>query len=395
MKVTRRQVLKTGLAASTVFSPLSISLAQARTLKMAILYPLTGPFAFAGQAGLEGLRDATDYFNEVKGGVGGRKVELIVEDTGYDVSKGTAAFNRIITREREDELLLVYGDSTGLSKALAPEIARLKLPYTATSFSSELADPKAYPTMFVFGPTYNDMLGALLQQVRRVKGKAKVALVYSNSEFGKDPIPYAKAQAAKLGMEIVAEEVTPLAVPDATALALKLRQANPDFVIAHGYVLTVEPVLLKAAREQGLKATFMGTYYSAELALLQRAGAAADGFVVAYHNPYWYDNLASGIDTLKKYRASKGKDNNYKTTYYIGAYTSASAIWEAYRRAGVANALNRDGVVGALNNMGDWDTGGLLRSAKFVDHRLPYTKLYRANVKDARFDAITDWVTVG
>lgn len=394
MKATRRQLLKAGLAASTVFSPWAISLAQTRPLKMAVLYPLTGPFAFAGQAGLEGLRDATDYFNEVRGGVGGRKVELIVEDTGYDVSRGTAAFNRIISREREDELLFVYGDSTGLSKALAPEIARLQLPYTATSFSTELADPKTYPTIFVFGPTYNDMMAALLQQVRRTKGRAKVALVYSNSEFGKDPIPYVKEQAPKLGMEIVAEEVTPLALPDATALALKLRQVNPDFVICHGYVLTVEPVLLRAAREQGVRAVFMGTYYSAELALMQRAGAAADGFIVAYHNPYWYDNLAPGIDQLKKFRAGKGKDNSYRTTYYVGAYTSCLAIWEAYRRAGAAGKLSRAGVVESLNNMGDWDTGGLIRSMRFVNHRLPYTKLYRANVKTDRFDAITDWVTL-
>jgi branched-chain amino acid transport system substrate-binding protein len=50
--------------------------------------------------------------------------------------------------------------------------------------------------------------------------------------------------------------------------------------------------------------------------------------------------------------------------------------------------------VESLNNMGDWDTGGLIRSMRFVNHRLPYTKLYRANVKTGRFDAITDWVTL-
>jgi branched-chain amino acid transport system substrate-binding protein len=260
--VKRREFLKkVGVGSLAALGMPYLARAQARPVKMAVLLPLTGPFAFAGNAGREGFVDGADYVNEVLGGIAGRKLELIVEDTGYDVAKGTAAFNRVLSRERPDELLFVYGDSTGLSKALAPEIARLGLPYSATSFASELADPKTYPTIFVFGPTYNDMMEALLRQVRLQKGKARIALVYSNTEFGRDPIPYVKQRAKALGMEVVHEEVTPPAFTDATPVVLNLRRANPDFVLLQGYALSVEPLILRTAREQGLKAQFMGTYY--------------------------------------------------------------------------------------------------------------------------------------
>ncbi|MCL4455464.1 MAG: ABC transporter substrate-binding protein [Deinococcus sp.] len=391
----RRKVLKAGVAVAATLGIPFVARAQSKPVKFAALLPLTGPFAFAGNAALEAFRDATEYVNEVKGGIGGRKLELLVEDTGYDVAKGTAAFSRIVSRESPDELLFVYGDSTGLSKALAPEVARLGLPYSATSFSSELADPKTYPTIFVLGPTYSDMMAGLLGEVRRRKRAAKIALVYSNSEFGKDPIPFAKAQAEKLGMQIVAEEVTPLSMPDATALALKLKQAGPDFVIMQGYVLTVEPLLVRAAKEQGLNATFMGTYYSAELALMQRGGPATNGFVVTYHNAYWYDSLIPAVEKIKQFRASKGRSISYKTTYYMGSWFVVDVLGEAFSRAAKAGKLTRAGVVESLNNMGDYNADGLIRSMKFVNHRLPYIKLYRANVQDGRFDAITDWITVG
>ncbi|MDX2006961.1 MAG: ABC transporter substrate-binding protein [Meiothermus sp.] len=369
-----------------------IAKAQSRPIKFAAILPLTGAFAFAGNAALDAMRDATDRIND-GGGIGGRRFELIVEDDGYDVARGTAAFNRIVQRESADELVFMYGNSTGLSKAIAPEITRLELPYTATSFSNELADPKTYPTIYVFGPTYNDMMGALFSQIQRQRGRgAKIFLCYSNSEFGRDPIAFAKAQAARRGFQIVGEEVTPLAIADASPIVAKIRQANPDFVIAHGYVLTVEPLLVRAAREQGVRSTFMGTYYSAELALMQRAGAASNGFVVAYHNAYYYDTLVPAVEQIRALRRAKGRDLSYRTTYYMGTWAAMDIIAEAMRRASAAGQLTRPGMIRALDGLGDYNAGGQARNLRWVDRRLPFTKLYRANVADGRFDALTDWI---
>ena len=78
MKMNRRQVLKAGLAASTVYSPWMIARAQARPVKLAAILPLTGAFAFAGNAALDAFRDAADRINDA-GGIGGRRFELVVD----------------------------------------------------------------------------------------------------------------------------------------------------------------------------------------------------------------------------------------------------------------------------------------------------------------------------
>ncbi|TBH21959.1 ABC transporter substrate-binding protein [Thermus thermamylovorans] len=392
----RREFLrKLGVGSLAALGMPYFAAAQARPVKLATLLPLTGPFAFAGNAGREGFVDGVEYVNEVLGGIGGRRLELIVEDTGYDVARGTAAFNRVITRERPDELLFVYGDSTGLSKALAPEIARLNLPYSATGYANELANPQNYPTMFLFGPIYNDMMEALLRQVRLQRPRARIAFVYSNTEFGRDPIPYGRERARALGMEVVHEEITPVTITDPTPFVLNLRRANPDFIIIHGYILTVEPLILRSAQEQGLRAQFMGTYFSAEPLLIQRAGPSADGFVVTYHHPYWYEALVPAVEEMRRFRVRKGRDISYRPTYYMGTLAMTLGLAEAMRRAAQAGRLTRAGVVEHLEKIGDYNAMGLVRDFNFVNHRLPQTRLFRASVRDGRFNAITDWLRLG
>lgn len=70
----------------------------------------------------------------------------------------------------------------------------------------------------------------------------------------------------------------------------------------------------------------------------------------------------------------------------------ALGVAEAMRRAAAAGKLTRAGVVEYLEKIGDYNALGLVRGYQFVNHRIPYTKLYRASVKDRRFNAITDWI---
>ena len=103
-------------------------------IKVGAVQPITGRFAFAGVQINQGLEDALKMAN-AEGGINGKQIKYIMEDGTYNVDKAVAAFKRIMAR---DNPIIMYGESTGMGKAVAPEIKdRYKILYSSTSFSSE------------------------------------------------------------------------------------------------------------------------------------------------------------------------------------------------------------------------------------------------------------------
>ena len=139
-----------------------------------------------------------------------------------------------------------------------------------------------YPYHIMVGPTYSDQFDILYKYIKDKQGSGpapKVALVYTATEFGRDPIEHAKASAKKLGINIVAEEETKWSGIDVTPHVIKLRNAAPDYVIFQGYAGNLWPEIVKLSREYGIKAQFMGTVYGVQPDLVKGAGPAADGML--------------------------------------------------------------------------------------------------------------------
>ncbi|MEG1681771.1 MAG: ABC transporter substrate-binding protein, partial [Stenotrophomonas sp.] len=175
----------------------------------------------------------------IPGGVEGRKLKYVPEDTGYKVDVSVATFKKITSQNKVN---LYYGDSTGFSKTINPELARNgNIMMAGASFASELNDPQKYPNQFLVGPDYTEMFGILLRHIAKEKPGAKVAFVYSDSEFGRDPIEKSEAAAKSLGLSVPIKIMTPAGSVDVSTEVIKLRRAAPDYTIFHGYILAPIP----------------------------------------------------------------------------------------------------------------------------------------------------------
>src|SRR5690606_16759047 len=142
--------------------------------------PMTGVFAFAGIGIHAGIQDCVKIVND-SGGVAGRKLRFVPEDTGYKVDASVAAFKKITSQEKVN---FYYGDSTAFSKTINPELERMgSILMAGASFATEINDPKKYPLQFLVGPDYTEMFGILLRYIAQQKPGAKVAFVYSDTEF--------------------------------------------------------------------------------------------------------------------------------------------------------------------------------------------------------------------
>jgi branched-chain amino acid transport system substrate-binding protein len=356
--------------------------------------PITGRFAFAGVALNAAFQDFVAYANE-KGLVKGKKLAYVFEDSGYDTDRAVACFKRLMAQHNP---VIMYGESTGLGKAIAPELtSRYKVLYGSTSFSSELADPRTHPYSFVSGPTYSDQFGILLEYIARNKGagKPKVAFFYSDTEFGKDPIAFGKARAAELGIELVAEIVTKVGAVDVTSEVLQLKKTQPDYVIFQGYVLAPIPEVVRAAKDFGLKTKFMGTFWSMDKSIIDKLGKDADGYMGVNPFAYFYDESAPGIVAMRAFNQKAHPEEKYRPSSYIQGWFTGMVFVEAINKVLAAKKpVTGDNLAAALGQIKDWDTGGVTGKVTFVNNKAGVGRVYKANADKGVFEPASDWIYV-
>ncbi len=376
---------------------LSLALAAApvlaETIKIGAGQPLTGRFAFAGKQIHAGLQDSLTYANE-KGGINGKKIEYIFEDTGYDLKRAIASFKKMMAQYHP---VIMFGESTGVGKAMAPEInSRYHCVYGSTSFSAELADRSKNPYMFVSGPTYSQQFGVLLKYIAthpKKKGKKPtMAFFYSDTEFGRDPIPYARQMAKKLGVEVVAEEITPVGSVDVTSQLMDLKRKKPDYCIFQGYVVPPIPAVIRGAKDYGLDITFMGTFWTMSKMLLGALKADAEGYMGVNPYAYWDDTSAPMIKEIRAFNKKYHPKVEYRPNSYMQGWFTGMIFVKLLKMADDKGlALTGENLKDMIPLIKDWDTGGLTGKVSFKKtNAAAVGKVYRAS--GGKFVAASDWI---
>ncbi len=358
-------------------------------IKVGAVQPITGPFSFAGVHINAGLEDALNIANE-EGGINGKKIKYIMEDGTYKVDVAVAAFKRIMAR---DNPIIMYGESTGMGKAVAPEIKdRYKILYSSTSFSSELANAADNPYVFVPGPTYSDMFGILLKYIAKEKAGANVAFFYSDTEFGRDPIPYGREMCQKLGLNLVAEEVEKVGGIDVASQVLDLKRKKAEYVIFHGYVLAPVPAVIKQALDYGLKVKFMGTHWGTHKMLLDKMGPLAEGYLGVMPYAFYYQENIPIIQKIRAWNKKHHPEVEYRPTSYMQGFFTGQVFVECLKRADQAGDLTGEGLVKALQSIKDFDVGGMMAPITVINNKIPMGRVYKANVSKGTFEPISDWI---
>ena len=369
-------------------------------IKFSIPLPLTGPLAFTGQVQQAGWQSAIEHINNT-GGIKGRPIEADFYDDEYKVDLGVAGFKKAASA---GDLVFAAGDGTPFVRAISPENNdTYHILMSATGFASDLTDTESYKYNFLTGPTYSDMIDVLYRyMIDNKSGDAAptVAIVYSATEFGRDPLEHARAKAEELGIDIVLEEETKWSGVDVTASAIKLRNAAPDYVIFHGYAGNVWPEILKTARDYGVEAQFMGTAYNSDPEMVKSVGPAANGYLgVIPFNLVVKDTDAPNMAAIRE-NLEQWDDKPY-TGYanmgYVQSWLTALILREVIGSTlDAGKELNGDNLIAAVNNLDGWDSGGIVGPVTFVDHRIPKAIVYRFNVAEDDFsmEPATDFITV-
>ena len=386
------KTMKNWLAGTVVASLLGVAgIAQANDKEIVIggSIPMSGVFSFAGIGIHVGIQDYVKIINDA-GGVEGHTLRYVPEDSGYKVDVSVAAFKKITSQNKVN---FYYGDSTGFSKTINPELNRMNsILMSGASFATELNDPEKYPHQFIAGPDYTEMFSILLRYIAKEKPGAKVAFVYSDTEFGRDPIETSRKVAEELGLTVALELMTPPGSVDVSTETAKMRRAKPDYTIFHGYILAPIPEFIDQARKMGLETKFMGTFWTMDNSTVMQMGELGDGFMGVMPYRYYYDESAPA-PMLEKIREMRPE---YQNVPYIQGFLSAMLYTESARRVlAEGKELTADNMKAALNTIKDFDTGGLIGVPITISgNSIPVGRIYQADVSKKQMIPVSDWIVL-
>jgi len=390
---------------SFLFLPSQVAWAESKVVKIGAPIPLGGVGgAYVGIGW--GYNDCQAYFKE-KGGVRGHEVLFLVEDNRWSVTAEIAVINRLLTMEPADELLLFCGNLiTGTLKALSEKINQeVRIPSISLSYSVEMfgkeGGPSKYPYYFSLGPDYTQQVGLLLRYIKKEhkkKTSPKLAVVYSPTEYGRDPLADMKEDAKKLGIQIVSEEEMAITASDVTAQVLNIRKAKPDYLIWHGFLpgMPVSTVFLKTVKQYLPKVPILGTHYQTTLNMILAAGEVVEGLIGVSTSVHWHETNNPFVQLVHEQGKKRGRDIPVgEQSNYIGGWTLGLIGAHAVDVAAASGDLTREGVKKALEKS-TWDFEGMYEGAAFsyASHKVPMARIFKASFAQKRWNAITPWLNV-
>ena len=211
-------------------------LAQSKEQFVPVLSYRTGPYAPNGTPWANGFVDYLKLVN-AKGGINGVKISYEECETGYDTARSVECYERLKSKKPS----FVQTLSTGATFAITEKAPGDKIPVLTVGYGrSESADGAVFKWNFPIAGTYWVAADTILQAVakkeggwEKLKGK-KIALVYHDSPFGKEPIPLMQERSRIHGFEL---QLLPVTAPgvEQKATWLQVRQARPDYVVLWGW----------------------------------------------------------------------------------------------------------------------------------------------------------------
>jgi len=193
----------------------------------------TGPYAPNGIPIANGFNDYFKMLNERDGGINGVKVNVVECETGYNTKVSVECYENL-KNEGDSGALIIHPRSTGVTYALIPKATEDEIPILSQGYGrTSAADGTVFPYIFNFPTTYWSQASAFIKYVGaqeggmdNLKGK-KIALVYHNSAYGKEPIKTLETLSEMYGYELMLLPVDHPGQED-NPTRLQVGRGNPD-----------------------------------------------------------------------------------------------------------------------------------------------------------------------
>ncbi|MCB1455650.1 MAG: ABC transporter substrate-binding protein [Nitratireductor sp.] len=295
----------------------------------------TGPYAANGIPFADGYADYLTLVNERDGGIGGVKISNPECETGYNTEKGVECYE-----STKGLGALIYQPlSTGITYQLIPKATADGIPVHSMGYGrTSAANGKVFEWIFNYPANYWDGASVIINDILKsnngdIKGK-KIALVFHNSAYGKEPIRTLEELSKKHGYEFTA---IPVDHPgqEQKSQWLQIRRDRPDYVLMWGWGVMNAVAIQEAVNIRYPMDHFYGIWWSGSENDVIPAGEGANGYKAATFHGVGSDYPI--FADIKKYVVDAGKaagagDQIGTVLYNRGLYAAMLAV-EAARKA--------------------------------------------------------------
>jgi branched-chain amino acid transport system substrate-binding protein len=316
------------------------------TYKIGVSEPLSGAASSLGIPVVESIKIGAEAIN-AKGGISGKKIELIIRD---DQSKPDIAVQNF-RRLAEEGVHGVIGPNQGSNAlAVAPILMETKIPMCG--FQNTISITKlGNPYIFRCQTSDTDNTRAALLFAKDKLNAKNVAVMYTGDAYGTEAYAALQDVAKSMNMPITAAEKVNYGASDTSAEWTKILATKPDAIVLWGSGSTMS-VALRNASQLGNTAPIIGAQGTAASAIIKGAGAAAEGvYMVTLNAP---DKVTKEQEELSRiYKAKNGADYTL-TIYDIIGWDAVHLYANAIENAGGDKAK----VVQGLEQIRDYRLAG-------------------------------------
>jgi branched-chain amino acid transport system substrate-binding protein len=312
---------------------------------------LSGPSSALGLKMRQGILAAFAEVN-AKGGVHGRKLELISRDDGYDPDRSIVETHKLLDEDKVFALIGAVGTPTSLVTVPITRSQHVPFigPFTGAGFLRE----KGLDNVVNIRASYGAEAEAWVKHLTEDRHIKKVAIFYQDDPYGRDGLAGVKLALQKRGMELAAE-ATYERNTKAVGMAMRtLRRAEPEAVVMVGtYAPCAE--FIRLARQSGFNPVFVNISFVGANALAHELGPQGNGVIVSQVVPFPWD---ASIKVVADYQAAeKALDPNLLPDFVsLEGYLSGRLAAAALEMAGADPT--RAEMLRIINEVGRFDISG-------------------------------------
>ena len=348
---------------------------------------LSGPIAFLGKPSRNGMQLRFEELNE-QGGVNGRKVRLVVDDSSYDPKKAVLAAQK---QTNSDKIFASIGNlGTPPSMAAMPILFEKNVPHLFPITAARQMYEPLHKLKYSFAATYFDAIRSVVRHMTKVKADRKWCVMYQDDDFGLEVLQGAEAGLKENGGRTLVEKTSyKRGATEFSSQAARMKASGCDTVVL-GSIIRETVGVMKEAKKIGWSPEFVGSQAAYSHLIPALGGADVNGLISAHTvaHPYLDDASDKVRHWAVKYKTRFNEDPDLYAAY---GYMIADITIAALAKAGPN--LTTDTFIKALDSLTYKDPLFGADTATFTPTKhLASNKTRMSQIRNGRWVVISEYI---